>query len=98
MIAKVNLASGAKIAMPAINRGIEGDSIANCKSRHTVSKRSNYTCSFMSHDDRRQAPPSAAVVAVHIAATDAACPNRNQEVSRARYRTRHFSDFKVLVA
>ena len=69
----------------------------------TVFSNSRYVCfaydagRLVSHHQRRDATPAAAVVSVNVAATDPAGPHFDQQIARAEIGTRHVDDFKGFV-
>ena len=97
VIAQIHQASPAVEALAAVDGGVECDTVARTKILHRAAYSLNDSCGFMSHDDRRQTPSSASIVAMHVASADAAGLNPNEQVVITRVRLLHVDEVKLLV-
>ena len=81
--AQVHLAAAAGVALAAGDRGVERDAVADL---HAIDGRADFRDDagrFVAHDDRRNAAAARAVVAVDVAAADAAGGDADEHVVRA---------------
>ena len=72
MIAEIYVAAKAVLASAAIDGGVEGDAVALGESGNVLAYGGDASGSFVAHYDRGNAAAGGAVVAVDIAAADAA--------------------------
>jgi len=77
--------------------GSAGNSVARRKTGHAVTDRGNSTRSFVAHDNRRDAPPRGAIVAVDVAAADAACRDPDKNLTGNWRWRRNFRNFQMAV-
>ena len=97
-VAQVDGAAAAVRAVAAVDRGVEGDPIADREIADGVAARRDRAGRFVSHDDRRDAPARRAVVAVHVAAADAARGDAHQDLVGRGRRRGQVGDLEVSVA
>ena len=97
-IAKIDVAAKAIKALAAINRGIEGHPIAFREIFDGGVDGGDCSRRFVAHYQRRDAAAGGAVVAVHIAAADAAGGDSDEHFTGSRNRGGHVGEFKMAVA
>ena len=97
VVTKVLLAAETEEAFAAIDSGIKGNPIARAEALDRATSCFDDARRFMAHHDGRNAPPGTAVIAVHIAAANAAGFHPDQQIGRPRVRTFKIDQFKVLV-
>jgi hypothetical protein len=97
MVAEIDLASKTEKAFAAEDSRIEGDSLAGVEVRYLTAYGFDHAGRLVSHHNRRQPSSRAAVVAVYIAAADAASLNPYQEFFFAGLGFRHVYNIEFLV-
>ena len=97
VIAKIYIATEAMGARAAENGRIKGDSIALGESSYLFAERGNGSRSFMSHHNWWNTAARRAIVAVNIAATDAAGGHADQDFAVTRIGIGKVGNFQVLV-
>ena len=97
LIAEIPLTTLAEKAPATVHGGIERDAISFTKRRHRSSDRSNRPCGLMTHHQRRDPPPGAAVVSMNVAAADAARAHGDQNLVLTRLRNREVDHLQALV-
>ena len=93
----IHFAARAVIALAAVDRGIEGDTVAGTEVRHVGAHGRHFTGSLMSHDERRNPAAGGAVEAMYVAAADSAGAHPHQDVVGSRLRLVHSHHLEVLV-
>jgi len=93
----VDLAAPAEDALAAIDRGIEGDAIACLEACYAGADCSDHARGLVAHDDGRDAAAGTTVVAVHIAAADAAGRYANKNFTRAGLRLGEIGEFELQI-
>ena len=97
-VAQVGGAAAAVRAVAAIDRGIEGDPLADREIAHGIAARRDRTGRFVPHDDGRDAPARRAVEPVHVAAANAARGDAHQDLVGRGRRRGQVGDLEVSVA
>jgi hypothetical protein len=80
VVAEVDVAAPAEIAFAARHGRVERDAIAGLEAVDRATCPLDDAGGFVSHDERRNAPPCRSVVAVDVAAADAARPHTHEHV------------------
>jgi len=93
LVAQVHLSATAEETLPAKHSRVERDPVARTKAGHGTANFFHHTGGFVSHHDRRNPPPGAAVITMDIASANAAGFYPNQQLIRRRARLGEFSDF-----
>ena len=97
-VAKIYVAATAVGTFAAVDGGIEGDSVAGRESFYGAADGGDDASGFVAHDDGRDAAAGRAVVAVHVAAADAASGDADENlVGRRRWRG-EIGELEILVA
>ncbi len=97
VVAEVDFAAPAESARPAIDGGIEGDTVAGLELCYAGACRGDQAGSFMAHDDGWNAAAGGAVVAVDIAAADAAGGNADQDFAGTRFGLGEIGKFELQI-
>ena len=96
-IAKVHLSAEAERARAAEDRGVKGDAIAGMKSDYAVTDSGDDSRCFVTHHDRWNAAAGGTIVAVHVAAANAACGHLNEEFAERGRGLRQIEQLQMLV-
>lgn len=96
VVTKINLPFFAVVTFSAINCGIKGDPVPNCKTGNAGPAGLNYSGCFVPHNERGNTPTTASVKAMHIASTNPACLHPDQHLILAMLRYRAVLNFKPL--
>src|ERR1700676_1109765 len=86
VVAKIHVAAETVRTSAAVDGGVEGDAVALGESRDVAAGGGNATGSFVAHHNRRDATAGGTIVAMHVAAADAAGRYLNQALGRKRSR------------
>ena len=97
VVAKVDLALAAELALAAIDRGIEGHPISGFEFFHAGASRGYDSRRFMPHDDRWNSPAGGAVVAMNVATADATGGHTHQNLVRTRLRSGKIGNVKLVI-
>src|SRR5579859_366245 len=97
VVTKIDIAAAAILASAAEDGRVESNPIAHGEARHAVTKRGNSSGGFVAHDNRRNAPSGRAIVAVDVAATDAAGRHADKHFTAGRSWIRQIGNFQMLV-
>ena len=97
VIAKVDLAAPAKLAVPAIDGRVERDPVTHRPAGHAAADAGDDARRLVPHDDGRPATARAAVHPMHVAAANAAGFDRDEHFCRTRLRGRHLFAGELLV-
>ena len=97
MIAQVDHAAPAKLAVPAIDGRVEGDPVARRPAGHAAADAGDDARRLVPHDDGRPATARAAVHPVHVAAANAARFDGDEHFVRTGLRGRHVFAGELLV-
>jgi hypothetical protein len=97
VVTEVHLAAEAARTGSAINGGIKSDAIAWMKVVNVFAYGFHDSSGFVTHDDRRNAAPGRAVVAMNIAAADSTGGYANEELVGTDSGNRNIRDFKVVI-
>ena len=98
VVAEIDLAAPAEVAFAAVDGGVEGDAVAGPDSRLTPSADGGDDAGrLVTHDDGRNAAAGGAVVAVDVAAADAAGGDPDQHFAWTRSRRRQIGNSQMFV-
>src|SRR5262249_17862847 len=97
VVAKIDLPAKAGRARATVDGRVEGDAVAFRKFGNTGTGGSDDSCGFVSHDNGRNAATGWAIIAVNIAAANAACGDADQNFSGAWLRIGKLGELEVLV-
>ena len=95
--AQIHLAAAAGVALAAGDRGIERHAVADSRAIDVAADFDDSAGRFVAHDDRRNAPAARAVVAVDVAAADAAGGDADEHVVRAERGPVHRYELELAV-
>ncbi len=96
-VAEIDFAAQAVAAGAAIDGGIEGDAIAFGETGDAEADRGDVSGGFVTHDDRRNAAPRRAIVAVDIAAADAASGHAHENFAGSGRGNGRIDQFEMTV-
>jgi len=97
VVAEVLLTAQAEEALTAVDSGVERNPLTWLEARHRATRGFHQTSGFMTHHQWRNAPASAAIVAVYITTADAAGLYTNQQIIRANLRLGEVGQFEVFI-
>src|SRR5947209_1500246 len=97
VITQIDFTPAAEIALATVNGRIEGDAITHLPTGHRRSYFRDDAGCFVAHDHGWDAPSGAPIHAMHIAATDAAGFDLDQNFLCANVRNRYVCKLKLLV-
>jgi hypothetical protein len=97
VIAEVDGAAPAEVAVAAGDSGVEGDAVAFGDAGDVRANGGHYAGGLVPHDNGRNAAATAAVESMHVAATDPACLHPNQHLAGAGVGLREIGQFQFQV-
>src|ERR1700676_3386383 len=97
VVAKIHIAAETVRTGATVDGGVESDAVALGETRDVAADGGDATGSFVAHHNRRDATAGGAIVAVDVAAADAAGRYLNQDLVRKRSRLGEIGDFQVVV-
>jgi hypothetical protein len=71
-VAEIYIAAAAVLTFAAVDGGVEGDAVAFGETLNGLADGGDFSGRFVTHHDRGNAAPGGAIVAVDVAAADAA--------------------------
>jgi len=97
-VAKIYVATAAVGTFSAVDGGIEGDAVTGRESFYGAADSGDDTGGFVAHNDGRDAAAGGAVVAVNVAATNAASGDADEDFVWRGSRRGEIGELEILVA
>src|SRR5205814_6368326 len=97
-VAKIYVAATAVGTFATVDGGIEGDAVTGRESFYGGADSGDDSGGFVAHDDGRDAAAGGAVVAVNVAAADAASGDADEDFVRRRRGRGESGELEILVA
>jgi hypothetical protein len=97
VVTEIHVSPAAVVARAAKDSRVKGDPFAFRESAHSSTERGNCSRSFVTHNNRRNAPTRRAIIAVNVTAADAARGHAYYHFAVARLGVRNMGNFQMLV-
>ncbi len=97
VVAQIDRALPTEIARPTVDGRVKGDTIPRSPSPDVLSDLDDDARGLVSHNQRGDTPPGAAVQTVDVAAADAASLDLDQDILGSYLRLRHIFVLKVMI-